>query len=91
MDLGHLVGQHVRIARLEVTAELLALSRRARLVGVLAALIGVGYALAMVGLAVLIGGRLAVGAPLLITGLAHIGGAGAALLLVPLRARSNVG
>ena len=46
-----------------------AFARRARLVAVLATLFALGYAMAMAGLAVVIGGRAAVGIPLLIIGL----------------------
>jgi hypothetical protein len=88
MDLGHLVGQHVRIARLEVSAELQIMSRRARLFGVLAAMIGVGYSLAMAGLAVVVAGSLAVGLSLVVTGLAHVLIAGAGLIFAPGRARA---
>src|SRR5688572_8458954 len=56
-SLGHLIDQHVQVARVELAAELKELGRRARLVVVLAALVAVGYALAVAGLAVLFGGH----------------------------------
>ena len=89
IGLGHLVGQHLKIARLEVTAELHAMSLRARVVAVLATLMALGYALAMAGLAVVIGGHADVGIPLALVGVAHVGGAGAALALTGHRARGS--
>jgi hypothetical protein len=89
MDLAHLLGQHVKVAQLELTAELHAMGRRAYLVAVLATLVALGYGLAMAGLAVVIGGHAAVGYPLVIIGLAHIVGAGMGLLLAPLRPRGS--
>jgi hypothetical protein len=87
-SLGHLIDQHVQIARVELAAELKQLGRRARLVVVLAALVAVGYALAMAGVAILFGGGATVGMPLVIVGLAHLTGAGAALIYGPLRPRA---
>ena len=86
LGLGHLVGQHVKVAQLELKAELHAMGRRACLIGVLATLVVLGYGLAVAGLAVLIGGHPGVGIPLVIIGLVHIAGAGIGLLLSPLRA-----
>ena len=54
LSLGHLVGQHVKVARLEIAAEVRAMGRRATVVAVLAVLVAIGYALAMAGLAVAI-------------------------------------
>jgi len=89
LDLGHLLGQHVRVAQLELKAELHAMGRRACIIAVLAALLALGYALAMAGLAVLIGGYPAVGLPLVLIGLAHVAGAGVGLVLAPLRKRGS--
>ena len=86
LSLGHLLGQHVKVAQLELKAELHAMGRRACLIAVLATLVALGYGMAMAGLAVLIGGHSAVGLPLVIIGLVHIAGAGVGLLLSPLRA-----
>ena len=86
-SLGHLIDQHVQVARVELAAELKQIGRRARLVAVLATLVAVGYALAMAGLAVLFGGHATVGIPLVIVGLAHLAGAGAGLIYGPGRAR----
>ena len=88
LSLGHLVGQHVKVARLEIAAEVRAMGRRATIVAVLAALVAIGYALAIAGLAVSIGGGAEVGIPLVVVGLAHVVGAGAGLVFGPLRARS---
>jgi hypothetical protein len=87
-SLGHLIDQHVQVARVELAAELKEFGRRARLGAVLAALVVVGYALAMAGLAILFGGHATVGMPLVIIGLAHLAGAGAGLIYGPLRARA---
>jgi hypothetical protein len=89
LDLGHLLGQHVKVARLELTAELHTMGRRAYLIAVLAALIALGYSLAMAGLAFVIGGNAAVGIPLVIIGLSHMACAGAGLVLAPLRKRGS--
>ena len=89
MGLAHLLGQHVKVAQLELTAELHAMGRRAYLVAVLATLIALGYGLAMAGLAFVIGGHATVGYPLVIMGLAHMAVAGIGLLIAPLRPRGS--
>jgi len=88
-SLGHLIDQHVQVARVELAAELKELGRRARLGAVLAALVVVGYALAMAGVAILFGGHGTIGMPLVIVGLAHLAGAGAGLIYGPLRPRAG--
>jgi fatty acid desaturase len=87
LSLGHLLGQHVKVAQIELKTELHAMGRRASLIAVLATLVALGYGLAMAGLAVLIGGHRAEGIPLVIIGLAHVTGAGAGLFFAPLRPR----
>lgn len=89
LGLGHLLGQHVKVAQLELKAELHAMGRRACLIAVLAMLVALGYALAMAGLALVIGGHNATGLPLVIMGLLHIAGAGVGLLFSPLRPRGS--
>ena len=89
LSLGHLIGQHVKVARLEIAAEVRAMGRRATAVAVLAALIAIGYALAIAGVAVAIGGGAEVGIPLVIIGVAHVAGAGTGLVFGPLRARAS--
>jgi len=89
LSLGHLVGLHVKGARLEIAAEVRAMGRRATAVAVLAALVAIGYALAIAGLAVSIGGGAEVGIPLVVAGGAHVGVAGAGLIFGPLRARPS--
>ena len=79
VNLGHLVGQHVLVARLEVAAELRAIGRRARLLAVLTLLATVGYALAMAGVAAILGGRTALGLPFVIIGGAHLAASGLGL------------
>ena len=88
LSLGHLVGQHLKVARLELAAEVRAMGRRAIAVAVLAALVAIGYALAIAGVAVVLGGAAELGIPLVITGGAHVVGAGAGLVFGPLRARA---
>jgi hypothetical protein len=87
LDLGHLIGQHVRVAQLEVKAELQAICRRAGLIAVLALLVTVGYGLTMAGLALILGGRASLGLPFIILGGAHMVAAGAGLAVSRLRAR----
>jgi hypothetical protein len=87
LDLGHLIGQHVKVAQLELKVELHAMGRRACVLALLATLVALGYALAMAGLAIVIGGNRAVGIPLVAIGLVHVAGAGVGLLLAPLRKR----
>jgi fatty acid desaturase len=89
LGLGHLLGQHVKVAQLELKEELHAMGRRACLIAVLAILVALGYALAMAGLAVVIGGHMSTGLPLVIIGLLHIAGAGVGLLFSPLRPRGS--
>ena len=87
LSLGHLIGQHVKVARLEIAAEVRVMGRRATVVAVLAGLVAIGYALAIAGLAVAIGGAAELGIPLVVIGLVHVVGAGAGLVFGPLRAR----
>ena len=89
LSLGHLIGQHVKVARLEIAAEVRTMGRRATAVAVLAALVAIGYALAIAGVAVVIGGGAELGIPLVVIGLAHVVGAGAGLVFGPLRARAS--
>jgi fatty acid desaturase len=89
LGLGHLLGQHVKVAQLELKAEMHTMGRRACLIAGLAILVALGYGLAMAGLAVVIGGHSTVGLPLVIIGLVHIAGAGVGLMLSPLRPRGK--
>ena len=75
LSLGHLVGQHVKVARLEIAAEVRAMGRRATVVAVLAVPDRHRYALTIAGLAVAIGGGAELGVPLVVIGLAHVVGA----------------
>src|SRR5688572_462746 len=74
--LGHLIGQHFKLARLELMVDLREVGRRAGLMALLAPLALVGYALGMAGIAVLIGGATQVGAALVGVGLVHVVGSG---------------
>jgi len=89
LDLGHLLGQHMKVAQLELKAEMHGMGRRASLIAVLATLVALGYGLAMGGLAAVIGGHSALGLPLVIIGLVHIAGAGVGLMFSPLRPRGR--
>ncbi len=89
LDLGHLVGQHVKVAQIELKVELHAMGRRASIIAALAALVALGYGLAMAGLAAVIGGHRTVGLPLVGIGLAHVAGAGVGLVFARLRKRGS--
>jgi hypothetical protein len=88
-DLVDLVGQHLKLARLELTADLLAAARSARATVLLALLATVGYALAMAGLALLVGGRRDVAVAFVAVGLVHIGIGGLGVLFRANRARGT--
>jgi len=85
--LGQLTVQHLRLARLEIKADLRTMGLQAGLIAVLVALAIVGYGLTMAGLAVILGGGSAGGVPLLIIGIIHVVAAGVGLLIVVLRLR----
>ena len=85
LDLAHLLGQHVKVAQLELKAELCSMGRRGCGIAVLAALLALGYGLVMVGLAAVIGGNAATGIPLVLIGAAHGVGGGVGLVLARLR------
>lgn len=89
LGLGHLLGQHMKVAQLELKAELHTMGRRACLIAVLATLVALGYGFAVAGLAAIIGSHSALGLPLVIIGLVHIAGAGVGLLFSPLRPRGT--
>jgi hypothetical protein len=78
--MAELVGSHLKLARLELTGDLLKVVARARLIALLGALAVVGYALVMAGLAVFVSGMRAVGTSLLLVGGAHVGICGLGLL-----------
>jgi hypothetical protein len=79
--LGRLTVQHLRLARLEIKADLRAMGLRAGLIAVLAALATVGYGLTMAGLAVILDGGSKGGIPLLIIGVVHVVGGGVGILI----------
>jgi hypothetical protein len=82
-DLGTLVVGHLRLARAALAADARAYGRRAAFVGLAAALLLIGYALACVATSLVLAPRL--GAPLafVVVGGAHLvgGGLGLAFLL----------
>jgi hypothetical protein len=83
--LGQLVGQHLKLARLELVSDLKGMGRRLRVIAIFTCLVVVGYTLAMAGLAVLIGGNQAIGVPLLAVGLGHVVLCGAGIVLASRR------
>jgi hypothetical protein len=85
--LGRLTVQHLRLARLEIKADLRAMGLQAGLIAVLAGLGTVGYGLTMAGLALFLDGGSKGGIPLLIIGGVHVLGAGAGILIVLARLR----
>lgn len=84
--LGQLTVQHLRLARLEIKADLRAMGLQAGVIAVLAALAIVGYGLTMAGLAVILGGGTG-GIPLLTIGIVHVAGAGLGILIAVVRLR----
>ena len=85
--LGQLTVQHLRLARLEIKADLRTMGLQAGLIAVLVALAIVGYGLTMAGLAVILGGGWAGGIHLLIIGICHVAAAGLGIVIVLLRLR----
>ena len=85
--LGQLTVQHLRLARLEIKADLRAMGLRTALVAVLAALATVGYGLTMAGLAIILDGGSKGGIPLLIIGIVHVVAAGLGILITVFRLR----
>ena len=85
--LGQLTIQHLRLARLEIKADLRAMGLRAGLMALLTAIAVVGYGLAMAGLAFVLGGGTAAGFPLLIIGIAHVVAAGIGIVIAGLQFR----
>jgi uncharacterized membrane protein YqjE len=84
---AELVAQHLKLARLELTRDLVTAARRARVIAVMALLAIVGYALTMAGVAAFLGDRHRLGVAFLSVGLAHLGvGAIGILLAVTRRA-----
>jgi hypothetical protein len=85
--LGLLMVQHVRLARLEIKADLRAMGRQAALMAGLVALVIVGYGLTMAGIAILLDGGKSGGLPLLVIGVVHMAVAGLGILIAALRLR----
>jgi|WetSurMetagenome_2_1015567.scaffolds.fasta_scaffold897115_1 hypothetical protein len=85
--LGRLTVQHLRLARLEIKADLRAMGLQAARIAVLAALVVVGYGLAMAGLAVLVDGGSKGGLGLVVIGSVHVVGAGVGTLITVARLR----
>lgn len=85
--MGRLAVQHLRLARLEIKADLRTMGLHAGVVVVLAALATVGYGLSMAGLAMVLDGGSKGAIPLLVIGSAHVAVAGVGILIAVLRLR----
>ena len=85
--LGRLTKQHLHLARLEMRADLRTMGREAGLMAVLAALAIVGYALAMVGVSMIVGDGWKRGLPFLIIGTVHVLASGVGILIAVARLR----
>jgi hypothetical protein len=85
--LGQLTVQHLRLARLEIKADLRTMGLQAGLIAVLVVLAIVGYGLTMAGLAVILDGGSRGGIPLLIIGMVHVVAAGVGILIAVVRLR----
>ncbi len=85
--LGRLTVQHLRLARLEIKADLRAMGLQAGLIAVLAALATVGYGLTMAGLAIILDGGSKGGVPLLVIGVVHVVGGGVGIVIAVARLR----
>jgi hypothetical protein len=85
--LGRLTKQHLHLARLEMRADLRAMGREAALIAVLAALAIVGYALAMVGISMVVADGWKRGLPFLVIGTLHVVASGGGILIAVARLR----
>ena len=85
--LGRLTVEHLRLVRLEMKADLQAMTRRAAVLASLGTLLIVGYGLGMAGLAILLGEGVSAGSALLIIGGTHFLVAGVAIIISLLRLR----
>ncbi len=85
--LGRLTLQHLRLARLELRADLRAMGLQAASIAALAAMGMVGYGLAMSGVAALIGGYAKAGLPLLLIGCGHVLAASVGIMAALVRVR----
>ncbi|MEP6652996.1 MAG: phage holin family protein [Myxococcales bacterium] len=79
--MGQLVIQHVKLAQLELTAELRAMGSRAALIAIYVVLMVVGYMLTMTGVALLVGAQTRLGWCFLGLGLLHVVGTAFGMLL----------
>jgi hypothetical protein len=82
---AELVAQHLKLARLELTRDLMTAARRARVIAVMALLAIVGYALTMAGVAVFLADLHRPGVAFLTVGLAHVGVGAIGILLAATR------
>ena len=85
--LGRLTVEHLRLVRLEMKADLQAMTRRAAVLASLGTLLIVGYGLGMAGLAILLGEGVSAGSALLIIGGTHFLVAGVAIIIALVRLR----
>ena len=85
--LGRLMVQHLRLARLEIKADLRAMGLQAGLIALLTAIAVVGYGLVMAGVAFILGGGANGGITLVIIGAAHVVAAGVGIVIARIRLR----
>ena len=85
--LGHLTVEHLRLVRVEMKADLQAMTRRAAVLMTLGTLLIVGYGLGMAGLAIVLGEGVSAGSALLIIGGTHFLVAGVAIIIALVRLR----
>src|SRR5437764_1159290 len=69
---GHLLAEHVKLARLELVADARASGRRIATIALIVPVIFIGYALAAVGLAVLLSRPLGSAAAFFVVGGGHV-------------------
>jgi len=82
-----LIVQHLKLARLEIKADLRAMGIQAGLIALLAAVAVVGYGLVMAGLAFILAGGTTGGTPLILIGVAHMVAAGVGIHFATIRMR----
>jgi hypothetical protein len=86
-SLERLSVEYLRLARLEVKAEMRTMLQRAAVLGALGALVIVGYGIGMAGLALVLGEGLTRGVALLIIGGIHVVVAGTSIVVALVRLR----
>ena len=85
--IGHLVAEHIKLARLELVAEAKVTGRRLALIALVVPIVFMGYALACIGLAVLLARSLGTSNAFFLVGGVHVilGGLAVAVAVARLR------